>query len=518
MEGSSVARKRSSRQGAELSGPIGSILVVGGGTAGWMAAAALQRAAGHRTKVRVVESADIGVVGVGEATIPAIRQFNAMIGLDEAPFMRATGATFKLGIEFVDWGEVGRRYIHPFGTFGPGRELGQFHQFYFLLRRAGLGADIARYSLCAQAALRGRMSAQSPDPRSPLSNFFSAYHFDAIRYGQHLRRFSEDLGVERIEGEIVDVRLGPEDGFVERLILKDGRELEAEFFVDCTGFRGLLIEQALNTGYDDWSRWLPVDRAVAVASAPSGSIEPYTRSTARDAGWQWRIPLQHRTGNGYAFSSAFTSEAEATRVLMAGLDGEALAEPRFLKFTTGCRKRWWRRNVVALGLASGFLEPLESTSIHMIHLGLNRLLQHFPERSFSPRNIEAFNLRTRGDAEIIRDFVILHYHATTRAGVKFWDYVRTMPIPDSLALRVELFRERGLLISGAEETFSQSSWLAVLLGQGIEPETCNPLLVLEDPQALARNFEDLEQNISGFVDRMASHEEFLSANGLRASS
>jgi tryptophan halogenase len=500
----------------ERDGPLRSILVVGGGTAGWMAAAALQRAAGHQTKVSVVESADIGVVGVGEATIPAIRQFNAMIDLEEAPFMRATGATFKLGIEFVDWGEVGRRYIHPFGTFGPDRELGQFHQLFFLLKQAGLADDIERYSLCAQAALRGRMAEQSADPRSLLSMLFSAYHFDAIRYGQHLRAFCQDIGVTRIEGEVVDVGLRAEDGFVEQLLLKDGRTLEADFFVDCTGFRGLLIEKALNTGYDDWSHWLPVDRALAVPCARVGATTPFTRSTARDAGWQWRIPLQHRTGNGYVYSSAFTTDADAEQALMANLDGEALTEPRPLRFTTGCRKRWWNRNVVALGLASGFLEPLESTSIHMVHQGLNRLLQHFPDRSFGPRNVEAFNQRTRADAELIRDFIILHYHATQRSDLPFWNYVRTMTIPDSLALRVDLFQERGLLISGPEETFSQSSWLAVLLGQGIEPSSGNPLLELEDPQALARNFRDLEQTITNLVERMAPHDAFLKSGGLAA--
>ncbi|WP_419317480.1 tryptophan halogenase family protein [Caulobacter sp. ErkDOM-E] len=493
---------------------IRSIVIVGGGTAGWMAAAALRSALGRGCSIQLIESAEIGIVGVGEATIPAIRQFNALIGLKEAAFMRQTKASLKLGIEFVGWGGAQSRYLHPFGVFGPGAELGDFHQLYLMLREKGLAEDIGAYSICEQAARRGRVAAPTADPASPLARFASAYHFDAILYGRHLRRFSEQMGVKRIEGEVVDVTLRGDDGFVESLTLKDGQQVAADLFIDCTGFRGLLIEGALKAGYDDWSHWLPVDRAVAVPCQRVGPITPYTTSTAREAGWQWRIPLQHRTGNGYVFSSRFTTEEIATRTLLDNLDGAPLADPRHLRFVTGRRRKAWSRNVVALGLASGFLEPLESTSIHMVHSGLVKLLQHFPDRDFSPVNIETYNSRVRDEAQTVRDFIILHYHATTRRDSAFWEYVATMPIPESLEERVAIFRDRGMLLSRPDELFSQSSWLAVMLGQGISPRGHNPLADRADARETAASFALIQRQTTQLVDAMPEHDAFLAEHNM----
>ena len=496
---------------------IRSVAIVGGGTAGWMAAAALKRSLGPHAVITLVESAEIGIIGVGEATIPAIRQFNEMIGLPEAPFMKATQATFKLGIEFVNWGKVGGRYFHPFGAFGPAAELGNFHQIYLRLKAAGADiGELADYSMLTRAAHLGRMAATSRDPRSPLLNFHSAYHFDAVLYARHLRGFCEQLGVQRVEGEVVDVRLRPTDGFVDSLKLKDGREITADLYIDCTGFRGLLIEGALKAGYEDWSHWLPVNRAVAAPCAKVGPVAPYTTSTAQDAGWIWRIPLQHRTGNGYVYCSDHISDDEAAAKLVAQLDGKLLAEPRFLRFVTGRRKTYWDRNVVALGLASGFIEPLESTSIHMSHAAINRLIAHFPDRNFAPANIAAYNARVGEEVTKIRDFVILHYHATQRDDTPFWRHVKSMPIPDELAERVEVFRERGLLMSPPHETFSHSSWLAVLMGQNITPRSYNRLFDYSSAAARASELVQLRQNIAGLVDTLPIHDDFLAQNGLKA--
>lgn len=495
--------------------PIKSILVVGGGTAGWMAAAALNKALGPNAVVTLVESDDIGIVGVGEATVPPIRDFNALIQLDEAEFMRETRATLKLAIEFVDWGRKGNRYLHPFGTFGPGPTLGDFHQSWLALKARGLGEGLEAYSICAQACHRNRVGLREADPRSPLSSLFSAYHFDAGLYARYLRKVCEGRGVVREEGQIVEVMQRPEDGFVSGVKLKDGRELKADLFIDCTGFRGLLIEGALKAGYEDWSHWLPMNRALAVPCTKVDPITPYTRATARDAGWQWRIALQHRTGNGYVYCSDFISDEEASRTLLENLDGEALAEPRPLRFVTGRRKAYWMKNVVTLGLSSGFIEPLESTSIHLVQSGIYRLLQHFPDRDFSPVNIAGYNRRLGREVELIRDFVILHYHATQRDDTPFWRHAAAMAIPDSLAERVEAFRDRGLLYQvGADEYFSMGSWLAVMMGQGITPPAGNPLYMLQNPEGLAGNFRAFAQRLSGLAEQLPDHEAFLKAKNM----
>ena len=464
--------------------PIRSVLIVGGGTAGWMAAAALNRSLGPHCKVTLVESDDIGIVGVGEATVPPIRDFNALIGLDEAEFMRETRATLKLGIEFVDWGSVGNRYLHPFGTFGPGPTLSEFQQSFLALRaRDRIADDLEAYSLCAQACKAGKAGARAADPRSPLNALFTAYHFDAGLYARYLRRVCEGRGVERIEGEIVEVLQRPEDGFVDRVRLKDGRELKADLFVDCSGFRGLLIEGALKAGFEDWSR----------------------------------IALQHRTGNGHVYSSAFMGDEEARQILLDNLDGPALAEPRQLQFITGRRKAFWSKNVVALGLSSGFIEPLESTSIHMVQSGIYRLLQHFPDSRFSPVNIEAYNRRLGAEVALIRDFVILHYHASQRDDSEFWRTMASMPVPETLSQRVETFRDRGLLYqSGADEYFSQGSWLAVMYGQGIRPTGRNPLYDLQNLDQIQQGFGEIARRWEQTTAAMADHDDYLKANGMWA--
>lgn len=495
--------------------PIRSILIVGGGTAGWMAAAALKRAVGPHCEVRLVESAEIGIVGVGEATVPTIRTFNAMIGLDEAEFMRATQASLKLGIEFVGWGREGSTYFHPFGVFGVGNDVAAFAQSWLRLKAEGRSERLEAYSICAQAALRGRAGETSADPNSPMNGYQSAFHFDASLYARYLRGFCERIGVERVEGEIVEVIQRPEDGFIDRVRLKDGRELAADLFIDCTGFRGLLIEGALKAGYDDWSHWLPVDRAVAAPCARVGPTTPFTRSTAAEAGWRWRIPLQHRVGNGYVFASNWLSEERAKDDLVAALDGELLAEPRVLRFLTGRRRKLWDRNVVALGLSSGFIEPLESTSIHMIHVGIAKLLQHFPDKGFSPANIEIYNRRVGREVEHVRDFVILHYHATQRRDSDFWRHVADQPIPDSLAEKIEAFRDRGLLYAlTPDEYFQPTSWLAVMQGQGIEARGHNPLYDLGSLDRLAEQFTRMQAGFARAAEALPMHDDHLRQAGL----
>ncbi|MEJ2815055.1 tryptophan halogenase family protein [Caulobacter sp. CCG-8] len=495
---------------------IQNIVIVGGGSAGWMTAAALARGLDRRYRIQVVESQDIGVVGVGEATIPPIRLFNAMLGLDEAEFMRETQATYKLGIQFRDWGRMGQSYFHPFGVYGLNAELGHFFQYWLKLDHEGGALDLADYSLCAQAAQAGRFDRQSDDPRDPMSTFGFAYHFDTILYGQYLRRFAQTLGVARTEGEVVQVDQHPETGFVTALRLKSGQVVEGDLFIDCSGFRGLLIEQTLKAGYEDWSDLLPMDRAAAVPCALRGPLSPYTTSTAREAGWQWRIPLQHRVGNGYVYSSRFISDEAAVATLMANLESEPLAEPRLLRFNTGRRRRMWDKNVVAIGLSSGFMEPLESTSIHLIQASINKLLQHFPDRSFSPANRDVYNRRIQVDMETIRDFLVLHYKATVRDDAALWSYVRQMPIPDSLAERIELFRERGQLVIHPDEMFTPTSWLAVLLGQGVHPRSYSPLVADQDSRAIAEGFRNMKALVARRVEAMPGHADYLKRHGMWA--
>jgi len=487
---------------------IRSILIAGGGTAGWMAAAALSTALKpDQCRIVLIESDEIGTVGVGEATIPPILLFNKILGVDEYTFVRETQGTFKLGIEFVGWLREGQRYFHPFGRYGDDFGLTPFHQQWLRARALGSTTPLDAWSLNHQAAYRGRFAIPTPQSERVFTTFSYAYHFDASLYARYLRTLAESRGVERVEGKIADVVLRPEDGFVERLTLADGRALDADLFIDCTGFRGLITE-ALGTGYDDWTHWLPCDRALAVPCARVGDPLPFTRSTARAAGWQWRIPLQHRTGNGQVYCSGAISDDDVHASLVANLDGAPEADPRQLRFTTGRRRKAWNRNCIALGLASGFLEPLESTSIHLIQTGISRLLSWFPDRDFDPLLAAEYNRLVDAEMESIRDFLVLHYQANAR-DEPFWRQCRAMPIPDSLAAKVEMFRANGRLIEREHELFHPPSWLAVLLGQGVVPATYDPLAGTVAPQELAAILGGMRQVIDQAAAGMPSHQHYI---------
>ena len=454
--------------------PIRKILIVGGGSAGWMTAAALAANLAQGCEIALIESEEIGTVGVGEATIPPIRTFNQMLGIDEAEFMKRTQASYKLGIEFVNWGRAGHRYFHPFGPHGRAFDVVPVHQHWLLARAAGETAEFDEHSMAWHLAKANRFVRPSGDPRSVLSTFDYAYHFDAGLYARYLRAYSEARGVVRHEGKIGSVQQNGQTGFVTGVTLEDGRNLEAELFIDCSGFRGLLIEGALKAGYVDWTHWLPCDRAVAIPCEKAGEFTPYTRSTAREAGWQWRIPLQHRTGNGHVYSSQFTSDEAALDVLLANLDGKPLADPNRLRFTTGMRRKFWDKNVVAVGLSSGFLEPLESTSLHLIQAGISKLLALFPDTSFDPAVIAEYNHIATTEMERIRDFIVLHYKLMDR-DEPMWRHTAAMDVPDTLAFKIEHFRRYGRHIPRDMDLFAPPSWHAVQIGQFNLPEGTDPL-------------------------------------------
>ncbi|WP_084581338.1 tryptophan halogenase family protein [Sphingomonas azotifigens] len=489
---------------------IRDVVIVGGGTAGWMAAAAFSRFLNNGyTRITLIESDEIGTVGVGEATIPPILRFNQMIGLDENLFLAETGGTFKLGIEFVDWGGLGERYFHPFGNYAQDLQGVHFHQLYLRERARRTMPDISAWSMSAVAASMGKFARPSATAQSPIRELFYAYHFDAGLYAKLLRRLAESRGITRIEGKIDGVTLRPEDGFVQSVTLADGRTVAGDLFIDCSGFRGLLIEEALEAGYEDWRHWLPCDRAVAVPCANVREPDPFTRSTARTAGWQWRIPLQHRMGNGHVYCSDFIDDDTAERQLMASLEGPALADPRRLRFTTGRRRESWSRNVVALGLSSGFLEPLESTSIHLIQSGIARLIALFPDKRFDPIERNEYNRQMRDLYEDIRDFIILHYKATTRTDTPFWNQVRTMDVPESLATKIALFQSKGRLFRDGHELFSNTSWVAVCLGQHIVPRTHEPAADALDENLVAEALEQMRRGYWETAQKLPSHAEFL---------
>lgn len=492
---------------------IRKIVIVGGGTAGWMTAAALGKLLGpDYAEIVVVESDEIGIVGVGEATIPQIGIFNRMLGLDENEFIRRTQGSFKLGIQFVDWGRKGHTYFHPFGPFGIDMEGVSFHAYWLRLAQQGDPHPITDYSLQAVAADEHRfMRAQNAGP-SPLSNIAYAFHFDAGLYARFLRDFAEARGVRRQEGKIVRVEQRPVDGFIEAVVLESGLRIDGELFIDCSGFRGLLIEQTLQAGYEDWTHWLPCDRAAAVPCESASHFTPYTRSTAREAGWQWRIPLQHRIGNGYVYSSAHISDDEAAAKLLANLDGAPLAEPRFLRFVTGRRKQAWVKNCIAVGLSSGFIEPLESTSIHLIQSGIAKLLQMFPDRTFPEADRDRFNRMTAREMEQVRDFIILHYNATERDDTAFWRQCRDMDVPDSLKEKYRLFATTGRIFREDDELFNDTSWFAVMIGQGLKPDRFDPVaevLSLEETQA---RLTEIRQVMRTCADQMPPHAEFIRQN------
>ncbi len=482
---------------------VSRVVIAGGGTAGWIAAAALSKKLGELLDITLVESEEIGTVGVGEASIPPMRVFHKLLGIDEREFMRATRATFKLGIEFENWGRQGERYFHSFGRTGSSTWLCEFHNFWLRARALGFDYELGDFCSELQAAKAGRFAT------SEKSEINFAYHLDATAYAKFLRSFSEPLGVKRVEGKIVRVNQNAKSGFIESLELDGGRTIEGDLFIDCTGFRGLLIEQTLRTGYEDWSHWLPADSALPVQTQSTGPAPPYTCATARDAGWQWRIPLQHRVGNGVVYCSGFMSDDEATDTLLGNIDGEATTEPRVINFKTGRRRKAWNKNCIALGLASGFLEPLESTSIHLIITGTTRLMQLFPFDGVAPSTVDHYNVQTRSELEAIRDFIVLHYHQTQREDSPFWRYCRNMEIPDSLAQRLRLFRESAYAYQGDGELFRVDSWVQVMLGQGLVPESYHPLTRMMEERELAQLLGGLKASIGRTVERLPSHQEFV---------
>lgn len=491
---------------------IQQIVVVGGGSAGWMAAATLATYLGSRARIQLVESEEIGIVGVGESTVPYMKTFNTQVlGIREADFVAKTQGTFKLGIQFNDWGRIGDSYVHGFGTIGHSMGPLPFHQYWLKRYLAGQAPDIGAFSLPTMAAPLNKFMVSPADAPagSPLADIAYGYQFDAGLYARYLRELAEGRGAQRIEGKIVDVQRRGTDGFIEAVVLESGQRIEGELFIDCSGFRGLLIEQTLKTGYEDWSQWLPCDRAMAVPSESAGPLTPYTRVTARPAGWQWRIPLQHRVGNDYVYSSQHISDDEAAATLLANLDGKPLLDPRPLRFTPGRRKKFWNGNVIALGLAGGFMEPLESTSIYLVQSGLQRLLSLFPDRGFDPALADRFNRESAFEQERVRDFLALHYSATERDDSTFWNHCRTMPIPDSLRETIELFRRDGRYFRNGEDFFALPSWVQVMLGQRIVPQSYHPI-VDELPEDKLIQFVDRIRNVvANCVEAMPAHQQFL---------
>jgi tryptophan halogenase len=490
------------------------VAVIGGGTAGWMSAAALARLFGPALSITLVESDAIGTVGVGEATIPSITTFHRMLGIDEDAFLRASGGTFKLGIEFADWARIGDRYWHPFGKLGRNVAGVPFQPLWQRLEALGEGGRLEDYALAAVAGEAGRFMRPIANGDSPLSDISYAYHFDAGRYARFLRDFAEACGVVRREGRVVRVEREPARGHIAAVVLESGERVEAELFLDCTGFRSLLLGETLGTGWEDWSHWLPCDRAVAVASETSTFMPPFTRATARAAGWQWRIPLQHRTGNGHVFSSAAMSEDEATALLLANLEGPPIGEPRTISFRAGRRDAFWIGNCVAIGLSAGFLEPLESTAIWLIQSALSRLVTLFPDSRFDAAAPARFNRLMARDYEQIRDFIILHYHGTERDDSAFWRRCRTMPVPDSLQEKMRQYRTAGRTFRDDDELFNENSWFAVMNGQRLQPERYDPradTVPIEEVRARLAEVRDVVATSAAY---MPLHRDFLARVGV----
>jgi tryptophan 7-halogenase len=489
---------------------IRSICIVGGGTAGWISAAVLARfLPPERCSITLIESEEIGTIGVGEATVPLMQHLNGLLGVDEREFVKATQGSFKLGIEFRDWGRIGDRFFHGFGDYGDAIEGVAPHHHWLKLRGQGDATPIDEYSLPYAMARRGRFAPPSPDPASQQHFYRYAFHFDALLYARFLRSYAEKHGVRRVEGRVVNVEIEGESGRIAAVVTAEGQRHAADLFVDCSGFRGLLIEDALGTGYEDWRRWLPCDSAVVAPSALTGPPAPYTVSTAREAGWQWRIPLQHRMGNGYVYASRFTDDARARQVFTDNVESELLADPRLLRFTTGRRRQFWNRNCVAIGLAGGFMEPLESTSIQLIQTAVARLIDYFPDRNWDPRIADEYNRLTTSEFERIRDFLILHYSLTRRADAPLWDYCRTMALPDTLRHKIEVFRATGRVPLLAEESYQEPSWVAIFAGNGVLPDRYDPLVDRIDPERLRAGLAHRREQLARAAEAMPPHQLFL---------
>ncbi|MBA4045889.1 MAG: tryptophan halogenase [Erythrobacter sp.] len=490
-------------------GSVRKLVIVGGGTAGWITAAAFAKLLGKRLTIELVESEAIGTVGVGEATIPQIIRLNHILGIDEHDFLRRTSGTFKLGIEFVDWGAVGTRYLHTFGETGMNLGNVAFHHYWRRSVAEGAKGSLWDYSLHQMAADQARFGKLSKVGNTAMTGLAYAYHFDASRYALYLREYAEARGVTRTEGIVESVARDGESGDLTGITLAGGQRVEGDFFIDCTGFRSLLLGGELGVGYDDWSRWLPCDRALAVPSERLPTIVPYTRATAKSAGWQWRIPLQHRTGNGHVYSSGFITDDAAADTLLAGLDTKALGDPRPIRFTTGRRQAFWAHNCVALGLASGFLEPLESTSIHLIQSHVSRLIQIFPRNRNAEAERAEYNRRCTAEFEQIRDFLILHYHQTAREDSEFWRYCKNMSVPESLTQKLALFAASGRVGRDADDLFRDASWVQVMLGQGIMPADYDPMADQIAPPQLDEFLGSLRTLITRAVASLPTHEDYL---------
>jgi tryptophan 7-halogenase len=486
------------------SAPVRRVVIAGGGTAGWMVAACLSKTLGRLLDITLVESDEIGTVGVGEATIPSLLVFHNILGLNEAEFMAATSATFKLGIQFEHWRAPGQHYIHSFGLTGKDHWTAGFQHFWLKGQRRGLARAYGDYCLELRAAEENRFA------HLARNGMNYAFHLDATRYAAFLRRFSEGHGVKRVEGKIAQVLLrAPGSDHIRALKLDSGAELPGDLFIDCTGFRALLIGQALGVPYEDWTHWLPCDSALAVQTASVGDAVPYTRSIAHHAGWQWRIPLQHRVGNGLVYCSRHLGDDEAKAMLLTRVEGEVLTTPRVLKFTPGQRQQVWKGNCVAIGLASGFIEPLESTSIHLIQRGIIRLMQTFPAEGIQPADVAEYNRQANDEIAHIRDFVVMHYHVTERDDSAFWRGCRTMAIPDSLAHRIALFRQTGRVFRQPTELFGENSWIQVMLGQGITPEQYHPVADLMGDAELAAFLQDIRASVEHRLGQLPPHQDYV---------
>jgi tryptophan halogenase len=481
------------------------VVIAGGGTAGWLAAAALSHQLGKVIEITLIESDEIGTIGVGEATIPPIRAFHQLLRIDEQEFMRATAATFKLGISFENWARRGDNYIHSFGRTGKPTWMCEFHNFWLRSLELGIKSDIGDYCFELQAARAGRFAT------GPKLDINYAYHFDAGQYARFLRRFSEANGITRVEGKIREVRQHAESGYIESLVLESGQVIAGDLFIDCTGFRGLLIEQTLKTGYEDWSHWLPCDSAAAVQTELVGPAAPFTRSIAHDSGWRWCIPLQHRVGNGLVFSSRHIDADSASRELMASVEGTPVTQPRVLRFQTGRRRQTWNKNCVALGLASGFIEPLESTSIHLMMVGVTRLMHLFPFNGFDASLMKLYNEQCQSEMEKTRDFIVLHYHATERDDSEFWKLCRNMPVPDTLAQRVQLFTENAYAYQGDSELFRVDSWVQVMLGQRIVPKQYHQFARVISEAELTKYLADFRNDVGRAVANLPPHQDFVNS-------
>lgn len=479
------------------------IVIAGGGTAGWMAAIALSKKLGELLDITLIESDEIGTIGVGEATIPPMRTFHKLLGIDEQEFMRATEATFKLGILFENWGQRGDSYIHSFGKTGKETWLADFHHFWLRAKELGIADEFGSYCYELQAAKANKFAT------SPTSDINFAYHLDATRYAKYLRKMSEASGVKRIEGKIAEVKQDADSGFITSVQLESGTEIAGDFFVDCTGFRGLLIEQTLKTGYEDWSHWLPCDRAIAVQTESVGAAVPYTQSVAHDSGWRWRIPLQHRVGNGLVYCSRYISDEDARATLLNSIQGKTLIEPRLIKFQTGRRTKSWNRNCVALGLASGFIEPLESTSIHLIMMGVTRLMHLFPFNGVTDALMNEYNQISRIEMEQLRDFIVLHYKTTEREDTPFWEYCKNMEIPETLQHRIDLFKQSAHAYQANGELFRVDSWTQVMFGQRLMPEHYHHLAQTMNERDLQRFLSSMQMAIKQAVDKLPIHSDFV---------